>query len=68
MASLVLEYRRRRYITDPAHVPASQRAHREWTPTRLIRWARTVGPAAAGVEGSWRAGRLPSTATAAAGG
>lgn len=47
MASHVREYGRRRYITDPAHMPASHRAHLEWTPSRLIRWARTVGPAVA---------------------
>jgi transposase len=32
------------FTTDPAHMPASHRAHREWTPGRLVRWARTVGP------------------------
>ncbi len=47
VASHVREYGRRRYITDPAHMPASHRAHAEWTPSRLIRWARTVGPATA---------------------
>lgn len=26
-------------------MPASHGAHAEWTPSRLIRWARTVGPA-----------------------
>ena len=25
-------------------MPSSHRAHAEWTPTRLIRWAETVGP------------------------
>jgi transposase len=47
VASHVREYGRRRYITDPAHMPASHRAHLEWTPSRLIRWSATVGPAAA---------------------
>src|SRR5579859_1703469 len=47
VASHVREYSRRRYITDAAHMPASHRAHLEWTPSRLVRWARTVGPAAA---------------------
>jgi len=33
-------------------MPASHRAHLEWTPGRLVRWARTVGPpTAALVEG-----------------
>jgi hypothetical protein len=49
VASHAREYGRRRYITDPAHMPASHRAHLEWTPSRLIRWAATVGPAAAEV-------------------
>ena len=49
VASHVREYGKRRYITDPAHMPASHRAHLEWTPQRLIKWAGTVGPAAAAV-------------------
>jgi hypothetical protein len=28
-------------------MPAAHRAHREWTPSRLITWAETVGPATA---------------------
>lgn len=47
VASHVREYGRRRYITDPAHMPASHRAHMQWTPSRLIRWARKAGPAVA---------------------
>jgi transposase len=42
VASHRREYGRRRYVTDPAHMPASHRAHAEWTPSRLIRWAHTV--------------------------
>ena len=34
------------FKTDPAHMPASHRAHLEWSPSRLIRWAGTVGPKA----------------------
>jgi transposase len=49
VASHLREYGRRRYITDPAHRPASHRAHLEWTPSRLIKWAATVSPAAAQV-------------------
>ena len=30
--------------TDPVHMPASHRAHRDWSPGRITRWARTVGP------------------------
>ncbi len=49
VASHVREYGRQRYITDRAHMPASHRAHLEWTPSRLVRWAGTVGPAVAAV-------------------
>ncbi|HEX4216701.1 MAG TPA: hypothetical protein VIA06_25575 [Candidatus Dormibacteraeota bacterium] len=49
VASHAREYGRRRYITDPAHRPASHRAHLEWTPSRLIEWAGTVGPEVAAV-------------------
>ena len=31
--------------TAPAHMPQSHRAHAEWTPSRLIRWAEQTGPA-----------------------
>jgi transposase len=45
VASHPREHGARRYVTDPAHMPASHRAHLEWTPSRLIEWARTVsGP------------------------
>ena len=47
VASHAREYGRRRYITDPAHMPPSHRAHLEWTPSRLVEWARTVSPHAA---------------------
>lgn len=36
---------RGRYATLPAHMPASHRAHAEWTPSRLIAWAEKTGPA-----------------------
>jgi transposase len=42
IASHARVYGRRRYVTDPAHMPASHRAHLEWTPQRLIDWAGTV--------------------------
>jgi transposase len=37
------------HTTDPAHRPKSHQAHLEWTPSRLIHWASTVGPATAEV-------------------
>jgi transposase len=48
VASHAREYGARRYVTDPAHMPASHRAHAEWTPSRLVEWAATVSPATAG--------------------
>ena len=32
------------YATVNAHMPAAHRAHAEWTPSRLIRWAGKIGP------------------------
>jgi hypothetical protein len=49
VASHVREHGRRRYVTDPAHMPASHRAHLEWTPSRLVAWAGTIGPDTAAV-------------------
>jgi len=36
---------RGRYSTAKEHMPVSHRAHLEWTPSRLIRWGETTGPA-----------------------
>jgi transposase len=36
--------RRGGYSTLPEHMPASHRAHREWSPGRLLNWALSVGP------------------------
>jgi transposase len=44
VTSHVREYGRRRFITKPEHMPASHRAHLEWTPSKLIAWGRSVGP------------------------
>jgi hypothetical protein len=40
----VREHGKRRYVTDPEHMPASHRAHLEWTPSKLIAWGTTVSP------------------------
>ena len=42
VAAHMREYGRRRYVTDPEHMPASHRAHAEWTPSRLVAWAATI--------------------------
>ena len=36
---------RGRHTTVPAHMPQAHRAHLEWSPSRLIRWAATLGSA-----------------------
>jgi transposase len=35
------------YTTVAEHMPASHRAHREWTPGRLLHWAASIGAATA---------------------
>jgi transposase len=35
------------YTTVTEHMPAAHRAHREWSPARLLRWAATIGAATA---------------------
>jgi hypothetical protein len=35
------------FTTTPTHMPAAHRAHMEWTPTRLIHWGTSIGPATA---------------------
>ena len=32
------------YTTDPGHRPKSHQQHREWLPSRLIRWGKEIGP------------------------
>jgi transposase len=36
-----------RHTTVAAHMPHAHRAHLEWSPSRLQRWAATIGPATA---------------------
>lgn len=33
-----------RHLTETAHMPLAHQKHLEWTPSRLISWAETVGP------------------------
>ena len=37
------------FTTLPDHMPASHRAHREWTPAKLITWGSSIGAACAAV-------------------
>lgn len=42
-------WRRGAFTTLPEHMPASHRAHREWSPAKLIEWGRSIGVATAAV-------------------
>ena len=44
VASHQRSYVRGGFSTSPEHMPKIHRDHAEWTPTRMIRWAETVGP------------------------
>ncbi len=33
-----------RHTTEPRHMPEAHQKHAEWTPTRILGWASTVGP------------------------
>jgi transposase len=35
---------RGQHTTDPAHMPKAHQQHREWSPSRLLAWAETIGP------------------------
>ena len=41
--------RRGAHTTSAEHMPASHRAHREWTPARLVAWGERIGAATAGI-------------------
>jgi transposase len=49
VASHVRSYQRGGYTTVADHMPASHRAHRQWTPARLLHWAASIGAATAGL-------------------
>ena len=44
VASHVRAHKAYTAVTNPEHLPASHRAHLDWPPSRMIEWARTVGP------------------------
>ena len=44
LASHVRSYVRGGFTTNHEHMPKIHRDHAEWTPTRMIEWAKTVGP------------------------
>ena len=49
VACHVLSHKRGAHTTTPEHMPASHRAHLEWTPQKLIDWGRRVGVSTAAV-------------------
>jgi transposase len=46
------------FTTTPEHMPASHRAHLEWTPAKLITWGERIGVSTAAVV-SWQMERRP---------
>jgi transposase len=44
VASHLRSRERGKAITDDEHRPKSHRAHLEWTPSRMVHWAETIGP------------------------
>jgi transposase len=45
LASHARSHRRGTHTTVPEHMPASHRAHLQWTPGKLLTWAARIGPA-----------------------
>lgn len=43
VAMHVYSTRKGGFTTDPAHMPASHRAHRDWSPAKLITWGEGIG-------------------------
>ena len=44
VASHVRSPKRGAHSTDAAHMPASHRAHAQWSPGRLLNWGLSIGP------------------------
>ena len=49
MACHALSHKRGGHTTAAEHMPASHRAHLEWTPAKLIDWGRRIGVSTAAV-------------------
>ncbi len=49
VASFHRRHERGHHTTNPEHMPKAHQRHLEWTPSRLIRWASTIGPNTAGL-------------------
>jgi transposase len=44
MATHARSYTRGRHTTIPEHMPQLHQRHLEWTPSRILHWAQTIGP------------------------
>lgn len=44
LTSHVRSYERGRHTTKPEHMPKSHQKHLEWTPSRIVGWAASIGP------------------------
>ena len=49
VACHALSHLKGKFTTEPAHMPASHRAHLEWTPQKLIDWGLRIGVSTAAV-------------------
>ena len=49
VASHALSALKGKFTTTPEHMPASHRAHLEWTPAKLIAWGQRIGVSTAAV-------------------
>ena len=47
IASHTRSYERGRHTTNPAHMPKAHREQAQWSPSRIIAWAETIGPSTA---------------------
>ena len=52
VASHPRSFGRGRHTTDPAHMPKAHQNHSEWTPSRIIDWAGTIGPSTSALVGA----------------
>lgn len=44
VASHARSYEQGRFTTCAEHMPKAHQAHREWSPSRMIRWGASIGP------------------------
>lgn len=51
VASHIRRHGTSQHSTVPEHMPSSHRAHAEWSPSRILRWAGEVGPSTEALAG-----------------